>query len=60
VFYSGLMFANVTIILGEEFAGPSAAPDFPYVLALNLPWLLFPLFIVARMWRGEPFAGHET
>jgi len=56
VFYSGLMFANVTIILGEEFAGPHAAPNFPYVLALNLPWLLFPLFITARLWRAAQFS----
>jgi emopamil binding protein len=55
IFYSGMMFAGVSIILGEEFAGPNATPHFPSVLALNLPWLLFPLFLTARLWKEHPF-----
>jgi len=37
IFYSGMMFADVFIILGEEIAGPHASPHLPVVLALNLP-----------------------
>jgi emopamil binding protein len=54
--YSAVMLTNVTIILGEEFAGPHATPQFPMVFAANLAWLVFPLLIIARMWRSEtPF-----
>lgn len=55
--YSAMMFTNVVIILGEERFGTYATPQFPVVLLLNLPWLLFPLVITARMaWSAEPFS----
>jgi hypothetical protein len=54
--YSAMLFTNVLIILGEERAGPHATPHFPIVLLANLPWLIFPIIIVARMWRSAtPF-----
>jgi hypothetical protein len=54
--YSAVMLTNVTIILGEEFAGPHATPHFGVVFLANLPWLLFPLLIIARMWQSAtPF-----
>src|SRR6185369_316172 len=54
--YSAVMLTNITIILGEEFAGPHASPHFPIVLLANLAWLLVPLAIIARMWRSPtPF-----
>ncbi len=53
-FYCGLMFANVTIILGEEVAGAHATPTLGIVLLANAPWLLFPLFILYRLWRDDP------
>lgn len=56
IFYSGMMFADVFIILGDEFAGLHAAPNFPFVLALNLPWLLVPIFLTLRLRREHPFA----
>ena len=56
IFYSGMMFAGVFIILGEEFAGPHAAPNFPFVLALNLLWLLTPLALTFRLRKEHPFA----
>jgi hypothetical protein len=31
------------------------APNFGYVLALNLPWLLLPLGTLLRMAREHPF-----
>jgi hypothetical protein len=56
VFYGGMLFATVVIILGEELAGPHASPTFPIVLLDNLPWLLFPIIIAARMARSPtPF-----
>jgi hypothetical protein len=53
--YSGMMFADVFIILGEEIAGPHASPRLAVVLLLNAPWLLLPLFLIARMWKEHPF-----
>jgi len=31
------------------------APRFGIVLLFNLPWLLTPLAMIARMWRDHPF-----
>ena len=50
-----MMFADVFIILGEEIAGPHATPHLAIVTALNLPWLLLPLLLTARMWKEHPF-----
>lgn len=55
-FYSGMMFMGVTVILGEEFAGPHATPHWPLVLGLNLPWLLFPIFLTYRLRKEHPFS----
>jgi hypothetical protein len=54
--WAGLMLANVIIILSEERFGPYATPQFPMVLLANLPWLLLPLAVTARLARAEhPF-----
>jgi hypothetical protein len=53
--WSGLMTANVLIILMEERYGVWATPRFGIVLALNLPWLLLPAAVVWRMRRDHPF-----
>lgn len=54
--WAGLMLANVIIILSEERFGPYATPQFPMVLLANLPWLLLPLAVTARLARVEhPF-----
>jgi emopamil binding protein len=57
VFYSGMMFADVFIILGEEIAGSHATPHLLAVLMLNLPWLLIPLLLTIRLWHDKPFAA---
>jgi len=57
IFYSGMMFTGVIVILGEEMAGPHATPNLPLVLGLNLPWLLVPLLLTARLWKEHPFSG---
>ena len=56
-FYSGMMFMGVTVILGEEVAGPHATPHLPLVFGLNLPWLLVPFLLTARLWKEHPFSG---
>jgi len=50
-----MMFMGVTVILGEEFAGPYATPYLPLVLVLNLPWLLMPIFLTFRLRKEHPF-----
>jgi hypothetical protein len=53
--WSGMLMANVLIILMEERYGGTPPPNFLLVLALNLGWLLMPLAMIARMWRDRPF-----
>ena len=55
IFYGGMMFADVFIILGEEIAGPHATPHLPSVLLLNLPWLLMPIVLTLRLRKERPF-----
>jgi hypothetical protein len=56
VVWASVLMTNVTIILFEEVAGPSATPQLPLVILLNLPWLLVPIAALVRMWRNEhPF-----
>ena len=56
IIYSSVMLTNVIIILGGEIGGPNATPHLPNVLLENLPWLLFPIYIIYRMWRSPaPF-----
>jgi len=59
IFYSGMMFADVFIILGEEIAGPHATPHLPIVLLLNLPWLLMPIVLTLRLRKERPFTTVE-
>ncbi len=54
--WSGMMLANVLIILMDERFGVTPAPNFGFVFLLNLPWLTFPLLMIARMWRDLPFS----
>jgi hypothetical protein len=59
IFYAGMMFAGVFIILGEEYAGPHASPHFLRMLGLNLPWLLVPLLLVYRLHAASPFSSEQ-
>lgn len=59
--WAGLMEANVIIILFEELLGAHKTPRPGVVLAANLPWLLFPLLVIARLaLRERPFGDEAT
>jgi len=66
IIYASVMLTNVTIILGEEFFGPHAAPNPLNVIGANALWLIIPVYIIWRMWTNEhPFtrrfvADHNT
>jgi hypothetical protein len=51
IIYASILITNVLIILSEERYGQYATPRWLVVLLFNLPWLLFPLYIIYRMWR---------
>ena len=51
IIYSSVLLTNLVIIFSEEFAGPNASPHPLIVLLSNLAWVLFPIFIIYRMWR---------
>jgi hypothetical protein len=57
IIWASVMMTNVIIILSEEIYGPHASPQLVMVLLANLPWLLLPIGVIARMSRSEhPFA----
>jgi hypothetical protein len=57
IIYSSVMLTNLVIIFSEEFAGPNAAPRPFFVVLENLAWVLFPIYIIYRMWRSPaPFS----
>jgi hypothetical protein len=53
--YSGILWTNVVIILSEELWGPHSTPQRGMVILANLPWLVFPMLLVWRMWKEHPF-----
>ena len=57
IFWSGVMFANVSIIMFEEFFGPHRTPERFTVTMANLPWWTLPLVVTWRFARKEhPFS----
>ena len=58
---ASFLIAIVLIILGEETWGEHATPNRLFVYGDNLPWLLFPILVIARMYRSEhPFTAGKT
>ncbi|APR80712.1 Hypothetical protein A7982_06059 [Minicystis rosea] len=56
IIWASVMMTNVTIIMSEEIWGPHASPRLAIVTLLNAPWFLFPVGVIARMWKSEhPF-----
>lgn len=60
IIWASVMLTTVTIILGEEIAGPFASDHLPLVLATNAGWLIVPVWVVIRMWREHPFTRPIT
>lgn len=60
IIWSAVMLATVTIILGEELAGPFASDHAALVVATNAGWLLVPIVVLRRMWREHPFTRPPT
>ena len=54
IIWASVMLATVTVILGEEIAGPFASDHLPLVLATNAGWLIVPIWVLIRMWREHP------
>jgi hypothetical protein len=56
IFWAGVMFANVSIIMFEELNGPFHTPE-PFVVTMaNLPWWTLPFFVTWRFARSDrPF-----
>ena len=56
IIQASILFTNVVIILSEEMFGIHKTPQLTMVLFANAPWLLFPFYIIYRMWRNpHPF-----
>jgi hypothetical protein len=58
--WSGLMLANVLIILMDEIYGVTPAKNLAFVLAVNGPWLLMPFVMIWRMRHEHPFGRRDT
>ena len=60
IMWASVMMTNVTVILLEELRGAHATPRPGVVLLVNLPWLLMPILVIARMApRERPFVNRE-
>jgi hypothetical protein len=55
--WAATMLTNVSVILGEEAFGEHRTPQLAVVLLANAAWVLFPLLVIYRMGRDQPFAA---
>jgi len=53
--WSGLMFANVSAILFEEWLGTHASHTPWTATFANLAWLVYPFLVARRVWGDHPF-----
>ncbi|MGE5262464.1 MAG: EXPERA domain-containing protein [Acidobacteriota bacterium] len=60
IIYASTMLTVVTIILGEEMFGQHATPQLPIVMLANLPWLVFPIYMLYRSVRSTRLFATET
>jgi hypothetical protein len=61
IIYATMLFTNVVLIMSEEAWGVNATPRLAIVAALNFPWFLVPVALIARMWRSEhPFTREPS
>ncbi len=60
IIYGSMLFTVVLVIMGEEIGGIHATPHLPIVFLANLPWIVFPLYIIYRMARSpHPFTREQ-
>ena len=57
LFYAGASVTNMFFYLTQTFLGPHPPLNLGTYLFFNLPWLLAPMALAARMWRPRPFGG---
>jgi hypothetical protein len=56
ILWSGVMFANVSILMFEELVGPHRTPAPVIVILANLSWWLLPFVVTWRFARSDhPF-----
>lgn len=76
VFYAGMVVQTTFLVLVVGFSGDAPLfktvcgaaytgfdytfTDVPKVLAYNVPYIVVPLLLVARMWRSHPFSGGRS
>jgi len=53
LFYGGAAVTNMFFYFTQTFLGPHPPPNTAYYLAFNLPWLLAPAILVARVQLGR-------
>jgi EXPERA (EXPanded EBP superfamily) len=51
--YAGAGVTNMLFYFAETFWGPHPPPHTAYYLAFNLPWLIAPAVLGARVWLGR-------
>jgi hypothetical protein len=51
LFYSGAAITNMFFYFVQTFLGPHPPPNTGYYLLFNLPWLLAPMILAARVLR---------
>lgn len=56
LFYAGAAATNMFFYFAQTFLGPHPPPNTAYYLAFNLPWLLAPLALGARVLLGKDLA----
>jgi hypothetical protein len=49
-------FYSLLICIGCTFFGPTPSPNPSIFLGLYVPYLLFPIFAIARVWHDAPFS----
>jgi hypothetical protein len=60
IIYSSVLMTNVIIIMSEEIWGGHPASSLGIVALANAPWLLFPAFLIIRMWKSPfPFTREK-
>ncbi len=60
LFYAGAATTNMFFYFTQTFLGPHPPPNVAYYLGFNLPWLIAPLVLGARVFWGRTGAAVAT